>query len=444
MDMMDLLKKIYPLRLAPVSSDTDKAVEIFKKELDFKVHEYKSGDEHNGWIVPQSWKVIKAEIRKDGQLIYDGKESPLGVKGYSKSFKGKVSLTELKKHLTYRDDWPYAVGYHCDYYYKPWTSDWGFSIPYHLYNTLEEGKYDVDLKVSFDDNTMKICDFFLPGEKKDTIILNAHNCHAGQANDDIAGCVVGVEIMKRLMKQKNKYSYRLIIAPEHFGTVFYLNSVKKDVLETFKFCIFMEMLGNDKKIAFQESFTGESLMDSACCHYLTSKYGYRKDENGKDVPDYDKGKYRHIVGNDESVWESPGYEIPTVSISRWPYPEYHTSMDDEKIISKKRLEEGVDTILGIIDIFETNCTMKRKFDGLVALSNPKYDLYISPGIDPSMDVKKTKERWKWYHLMDCLPRYFDEKTTILDVAKKHKIEYRKLYEYVQKFKDKGLVDFIKH
>ena len=41
--MLNLLKKIYPLRLAPVSEDTDKAAEILCSELEFKVYEYASG-----------------------------------------------------------------------------------------------------------------------------------------------------------------------------------------------------------------------------------------------------------------------------------------------------------------------------------------------------------------------------------------------------------------
>ena len=98
MEMLELLKRIYPLRLAPVSEDTDKAVEILCEELTFTIHSYKSGSEYNGWIVPQKWKPIKAEIIKDGNVIYDGMNHPLGVIGYSTSFKGHITLQELKKH----------------------------------------------------------------------------------------------------------------------------------------------------------------------------------------------------------------------------------------------------------------------------------------------------------------------------------------------------------
>ena len=118
--MMDLLNKIYPLKLAPVSPDTDKAAKIMCQELPFTVHEYQSGAEHNGWIIPDSWEVKKAEIRKDGKLIYNGLNHPLGVAGYSPSFKGKLSLKELKEHLFHHPTISDSLVYHCDYYYKPW------------------------------------------------------------------------------------------------------------------------------------------------------------------------------------------------------------------------------------------------------------------------------------------------------------------------------------
>ncbi|MFC1821089.1 DUF4910 domain-containing protein [Thermodesulfobacteriota bacterium] len=429
--MLNLLKSLYTLKLAPNSPDTDKSVEILKYELPFEIHEFRPQDEINGWIVPYSWHAKKAEIVKDGKIIYDGMKNPLGVMGYAKSFQGKVDLDELKRHLTYRKDCPNAIGYHCDYYYKPWLSDWGFSVPYSLYKTLEPGEYGIDLQTVFSNGTMKICDYFLQGESNETIIINAHNCHAGQANDDISGVVVGVELMKQMVNQKMKYSYRLIICPEHLGTVFYLSGIKEDQLSPFKYCIFLEALGNNNRPALQESFTGESTLDKAFHHFLTHNH-----------PDYFSDRFRKIIGNDETVWESPGFEIPTVSFSRFPFSEYHTSMDNEDIISEEKLEESVETVLGVLDILESNCCIKRKFKGLIALGNPKYDLYISPGTDPSISVSLFKDQKKWNYLMDCLPRYFDEKTSVLDIAERHKLPFNEVYNYIHKFLKKGLVEFL--
>ncbi len=426
--MINLLKKLCPLRLAPVSEDGDKAVTLLCKELPFTVHEYASGDEYNGWTVPQKWGAQKAEIWKDGVLLYDGMQHPLGVAGYCPSFQGRVSLKELKDHLFYHPNYAEALVYHCDYYYKPWQKTWGLCVPFNLYRSLEEGDYDVVLETVYEAGTMKVLDYFLEGESKETIILNAHSCHPAQANDDISGIVVGIEIIKRLMKiKKRKFSYRLIIAPEHLGTVFYLKNMPDEQVQSFKYAMFLEMLGNKNRLALQESFTGDTLIDKAGHHFLKHRF-----------PEYHSDEFRKIVGNDETVWEAPGYEIPCISLSRMPYPEYHSSLDTENIIFEEKLEEAVVAVLGMLDIMETNTTMKRHFKGLVALSNPKYDLYIST-FDPSIRPTVPEDQKKWNHLMNCLIRYFDEKTTIFEIAEKHEIDYARLYPYIKKYEEKGLI-----
>jgi len=425
---MSLLKNIAPLRLAPVSEDTDRATTILLKELPFTVHEYVSGTECNGWNVPMKWRPVRAEIRKDGVLVYDGMKHPLGVVGYSTSFHGIVTLDELKKHLFYHPGIQDSLVYHCDYFYKQWKRDWGFSVSHTLFDQLEEGDYEIHLETVFEPGTMKVLDFFLPGEKSDTILLNAHNCHAAQANDGISGVVVGVEAMKRLQKQsRRRYSYRLIVAPEHLGTVFYLAGLPEKFHRTFKAGIFLEMLGTGGRFALQESFTGKSKIDRAAVNFLRHHY-----------PDYFQAPFRQIVGNDETVWESPGYEIPFISLSRWPYKEYHSDRDNELIISEERLKEAVDVVMGITNIFETDSQMKRHFKGLVALSNPKYDLYISTN-DPSIRTVVPEEQRRWNYLMDCIIRYFDENMTILDVAEKHELDHGQVHNYIKKFEENGLI-----
>lgn len=425
--MMELLKRLYPHRMAPVSEGLDEVSRLLAAELPFKIHEYPSGEEYNGWVVPQKWGVKKAVISSGGKAIYDGAAHPLGVIGYSQSFSGRVPLEELKKHLFYRDAHPDALVYHCDLYYKIGKKDWGFSMPLNKIKALEPGDYDIELETEFSAGTMKVCDYFLPGESAETIILNAHDCHPGQANDDIAGVVVAVEVMRRLAKRKNYYSYRLIVAPEHFGTIFYLRHLPEKVIKTFKFGMFLEMLGSETPFALQESFTGKSDIDRAARLALAERH-----------PDSRTDGFRKIVGNDETVWEAPGYEVPTISLSRFPYPQYHTNMDTDAIISPDRLEESAVTIMDIVDALEDDHRYKRHFTGLVALSNPKYDLYVSPG-DPSIPIAVGDEQKRWNHLMNCLPRYFDEKTSVLDVAEKHGLPRRLVYEYIKRFEAKGLV-----
>lgn len=432
---MEILKKVDGLFITPVSAGADEQNRILAEELPFKVLEYKSGREHNGWTVPDKWEVLKAEIKKDGKLIYDGKQHPLGVIGLSESFQGRVSLAELKDHLFNVKDHPDDLIYHCTQYYQPYKKNWGFSMPYNLFQMLAEGEYEIDLQTTHTQGTMKVLEYTKKGNSEQTIILNAHNCHAAQLNDGPAGYAVGIEVMKRLQAINTLYTYKLVVAPEHLGTVFYLADLPEQQIKNYKACLFLEMLGNEyDQFAYQESFSGVAEIDDATYHYF--KLGRFK---------FWSDRFRKIVGNDETVWEAPGIEVPTISLSRCQsssvyYPEYHLSSDNLSIMSPARLEESVEAILGIIDIMEKNYYLKRKFTGLVALSNPKYDLYIST-FDRAVNPNLPDRQLNWNYLMDCLPRYFNGRTTILEIADKHQLPFNEVYDYILKFQAKGLIEF---
>ena len=142
------------------------------------------------------------------------------------------------------------------------------------------------------------------------------------------------------------------------------------------------------------------------------------------------------------MWEAVGYEIPTISISRFPYPEYHSSMDTEDIINPSMLGDAVDAVMGTIDILENDYVAVRHFKGLVALSNPRFGLYIDQA-DPSIRPVIDEDQRKWNYLMDCLPRYFDGKTTVLDIAETHQLPAASVYEYMRRFESKGLISLVR-
>jgi len=426
--MIEALRRLADLRLAPVSPDADRLAEILSAELPLRVREYPSGMECNGWTVPNSWRPRAAEIRFRGKRIYDGMAHPLGVPGYAPGFRGRVGWAELKEHLFHHPTLEDALVYHCDYFYKPWRRDWGFCVTRRFFDSLEEGEYEVRLEVEEKPGSMKVLAWDLPGEEESVVVLNAHTCHAAQANDDLAGVVVGVEAMRRLAERpRRRFSYRLVLAPEHLGTVFYLDDLPEEEVSRLRYALFLEMLGNRNRLALQESFTGRSALDRAARLYLSHHRG-----------DHVSGPFRSVVGNDETVWEAPGYEIPCISLSRWPYPEYHSSLDTPEIIDPEMMEDAVGAVLGILDTLEGNRVMERRFRGLVCLGNPKYDLYISTE-DPSIRALVSEDQRKWHRLMTCLYRYFDGETSLFDVAERHGVPFELLRSYVDRYEEKGLI-----
>jgi hypothetical protein len=82
--------------------------------------------------------------------------------------------------------------------------------------------------------------------------------------------------------------------------------------------------------------------------------------------------------------------------------------------------------------------MHRKFNGLICLSNPQYDLYMERP-DPTVIKEITDESETWGHLLDCLFRYFDGKTSILEIATRHDLPFDELRNYLLRFEEKDLI-----
>jgi aminopeptidase-like protein len=432
MKMMDLINELSFLDFAPVSNGTDKGNLRFMEELPFLVHEYPSGLEKNGWTVPDSWQFHKAEIKHNGKLIYDGRKHPLGVVGYSKPFKGKLNLDQLKEHLFYSKEKPDSIVFHCTHFFRPSERDWGFCVPKQLYDSLPPGEYEIDLEVSSTPGKMKVLEFTLPGKAKETIFFHAHNCHPAQANDDLSGIAVGIELMKKIREMRErKYTYTLLISPELIGSYFWLDSLKEEASSNLKYGIMLKSVGNDAALKLQKSFLGDSEIDFAAMNVLRSLN-----------PGFESGAFRRVYGNDETVFEAPGYEIPTISLTRYPFPEYHTSLDTPAILSEQRLEEALNVCLQAVQVLEKNVFLKRKFKGLLALSHPRYDLYQRFYNPAEKNGPSREEVSQWYYLMTDMFRYFEANLSVLEIAEKYRLPFLEVYKYFSKFQDKNLLEFV--
>lgn len=435
-DFIELTTDLCTFATGIVAKGNQAFFERLKEELDFRITNYKSGSEYNGWVIGDQWEVKEATIHKNGKLIYDGKSNKYGVASYSRSFEGRLNLSELKDHVFSNPQFPDWNMWHCSWLYAPWNSNWGFSMPHNLIQELPEGEYEVKLITEFIPGEMLVADYDRKGDSDTTILFQSHSCHPFMANDGHSGTAVLIRFFQWLQKRESKYTYRLIVSPEHLGTIFYLRDLPKEEFSRFAFGVFPEMMGNEAPITIGSTFTGDSYIDRIINH-LVKQYS----------TDPEFLPFRKTVGNDETVWEAPGYEIPFIQVNRtakrgYPYDEYHSSMDTVDILNEEKLVEFYELFKMVFFVIENNAYMKRKFDGLLALSNPKYDLYIQR-IDPSVKNShdNAEESEKWGYLQDCVVRYFDGKTSILDIAEIHNIPFMEIFEYLKTFEDHDLIEF---
>jgi aminopeptidase-like protein len=425
--MMQILQDLTPLNRAVCSLGYDHAADYLRNELPFRVISVPSSHEHNGWVIPASWDVEEAKIVKDGRTIYDGTAHPMGVIGLSESFSGTVSLEELRRHLHYdhRDD--DSIPFHYRQQFRSWSRDWGFCVPKRIFDQLVPGAYEVVIRTKERPGSLKILEYKHKGLLDFTIVFGGNLDHAGAANDGMAGCVVGLEVMRRLRDRKTKFTYSLVLSPGIIGSELYLAGLKQSERERILEGNFLEMLGSTTPLAVQESRKNMVSILDALKASLSSL----------GLP-FHTGPFESIIINDEYVWEN--YGIPMLSFSRFPYPEYHSSRDSAEIISERSLAEAVEVLLGTIDRLEASPLVMKKFEGNICLSNPKYDLYLDYG-QVALGDDLTDHRRRMRSLMDFVPS-LDRPVSVKAVADHIGLPEKDALDYLQRWAAKGLVELL--
>ena len=79
MKILNIVKKLYPFNYSITGTGNNKALKEFLSYLPFKINSFKSESKINGWAIPKSFEVIKANLIYHNKIIYDGKLSPLGI-----------------------------------------------------------------------------------------------------------------------------------------------------------------------------------------------------------------------------------------------------------------------------------------------------------------------------------------------------------------------------
>ena len=406
--MLELIHKLYLENRSLVTDGYDNALAHLGTLADFDVLKFPTGYEAFTWTVPEKWVVREARITKDGETICDFADHPLYLMSYSEPFTGTVSLDELKKHLHTNPDRPEAIPYAYSYYRR----DWGMTLPYSRYKALTEGNYEVNINTVFEPGEMKIGELVLTGESDKSIIVSAHLDHPGQIADGLGGVAVGVALFKRLAAMKSRhYTYRLVILPENIGSACYLHHYR-DRLEQFESAIFMEMLTNKGRMSIQQSRLGNTPLDRL------AELAIAEHE-----PAYGVGPFRQVICNDEINFDGPGIGIPTVSITRWPYPEYHTSDDGPGAVSISYLKRSLEVCWSLVNKLDSNIIPVPKYQGNLMLG--RYGLYEDLNADDTVEQ---------------IMLAFDGQSTLLDISERTGLPFEHVVNYAQRFLEKDLIE----
>ena len=409
--MKQLIEDLYLLNRSLICDDFDEALAYIDDLVGLDIHEYPSGTECWTWVVPQKWTVREAFIEEDGKRIVDFADHPLHLWTGSLPVDRVVSREELLDHLAWDEERPGAIPYKFHLY----ELTWGFSVTCDQFQQMQADEYRVLIDSEYSDGHLKVGEATVEGSSDEVVVLMAHLDHPGQANDDLAGVAVLAELVHELRKRDTYYTYKFLILPETIGSIAYF-SHNEDLIPRCRCGIFLEMLGNDNTIALQYSLQGDDLIDRAARRALVDRYG---------EGNFAEGAFRKVVGNDEMVLNGPGVGVPTISISRWPYPQYHSSYDTPDIISEYRLVDARELILEVLDILDRDYVPRREFRGPVFLS--RFGLWVD-----------YRENFELNRAIETIMLNLEGDQSVLDITDRTKVSYREVYGFIERLRELGL------
>jgi aminopeptidase-like protein len=417
--MYNFVEESYMLNRSAVNPETDIFVERLRKEIGGRLTESQAGEMCLKWKTPDNWNVRHGRLLKlSGEIIVDFEVNPLYLWTHSIGFKGAIKREELIENHIYTDkNRPNEFMYHYMHGYQENIKTWGFSLPYNIVKELNEDEYFVDIDADLDNkNTLKVVDKLLEGELKDEIFIMAHTCHPGLVSDGIACIAIGNEIYHNLKSMNLKYSYRFIYGPEYWGGATWLEKNNKNT-EYMKYGVFLDMLSTHEPIGFQESAFGASRIDRIILNvmkYHTNTFLHKE--------------YRKLWGNDETFYNGPGFNIPTIGIGRGMHREYHYSTDNLDNMSLYKMEESCWILLRMIEIFETDFIPVLNYRGPLYLS--RYGLFIDPYTNR-----------EGYDSIEKIQILADGKNSCFDIADRLNVDFFFVKEFFQNLFDLGFCEF---
>lgn len=422
MGMYELAKKLYPIHRSITGDGVRQSLEIIKSEIPIEFKEVPCGEKVFDWEIPPEWNIKDAYVLdfSSGKKVINFKEHNLHIVGYSIPINKECSYDELLPHLHYIKEQPKAIPYVFSYY----EEQWGFCLSYENFLKLDK-KTNYKVFIDSDHNpkgSLTYAELILPGESDEELFFSSYICHPQMCNNELSGPVVLTELAKYVQDKKDRrFTYRFVIVPETIGSITYLSQNLKHLKEKVFGGYNLTCVGDERAYSYIPSRLGNNISDRIAKYALT---------------EFTDGfiKYSWLDrGSDERQYCAPGVDLPICSITRskyHSYPEYHTSLDNFEVVTKKGLEGSFFLYSKIIDIFENN--IKPKVNVLGEPQLGKRGLYLN------LSKKDAPSRIRDRDLKNFIS-YCDGNHTILDISEIIEVEFEECVLLSNILKDNNLL-----
>jgi len=416
--MHRLLRELWPLHRTLNSDDMDRALAMCGDYLGddrYRIHHFAPKTDVYTWWIPERYHVREAWLEIEGERVADFAVNPLHLLSYSLPATIDGRLGDIREHLWTNPDRPDAIPWEFKYYER----DWGFCL---RHSDLDRFGDDASVRgvidVAFGDEPMALGDLYLPGDGEEDVLFLTNLCHPAQVNDSLAGLVVGLEMARVLAaRSRRRLGFRLLVVPETIGTIAWFAD-NEDAAARIRHAWFCEMVGHDNSFILQHSRQGDALIDRAFLAVLPSHRRHGSERTGP---------FREVVASDEMVTNGPGFDIPTPSLTRWPYPEYHTSDDNPAIIRPENLCEALEVMFEVWDALEDNYYPRRTFKGPVMLS--RHGLWVDWRKDRELNLKTER-----------IMMMLEGDRSLIDIAYELELPLATVRRYIDRFAEAGLIE----
>lgn len=410
---MKLAKKIFPLNRSLTGKGTLDTLRYFKTiNNKIIIKNVKSGKKIFDWEIPKEWNVNHAYFEDDEKKKYcNFKKNNLHLVGYSIKKKCLLSFNQLSKNIYVDKNKPNSIPYVTSYYKK----NWGFCMSLNDFKKLKKNKkYFVNINTELKKGLMNYGEITIKGKSKKQILIVSYICHPSMANNELSGPLVALKLSKIL--KHSKYTVKIIFIPETIGAIYYIKKNFNDLNKNLVAGINLSCLGDKKNFSYISSIHENSYSDLIIKRVL---------QNRK----YKKFNYEKR-GSNERQFGCQNLNLPFITLCRSKfgnYKEYHTSDDNLKIISNKKLNSSVILVKNFVNEIQKNRIFTKNLFCEPFLS--KYNL-----INNVSKFEKVKDRD-----IKNICAYVTRNIDIKEIGTKFKISKIKLEKIINKLINKKII-----